>query len=46
MKTVVMMGILLALLYLTVAQIRYRYKHPELTDTQLIIDFPEWALWR
>jgi hypothetical protein len=39
--------ILMALIIYTVAaSTRYRLKHPELTETQLLLRTPRWITWR
>ena len=38
--------VLILVIYLFAAQITYRFKHPELTDTQRILHLGDALLWK
>lgn len=35
-----------AIIYILAANYAYRFRHPELTETQLILKSPYWLRWR
>lgn len=43
--TIVLLALLWAAVYLNFALTRYRFAHPEKTETQLFLDLPEWITW-
>jgi hypothetical protein len=45
-KTLWLMGVLLVVVYLAAATLTYQFKHPELTDTQRLLNIQDILLWR
>ena len=43
--TILAAAVLIAAFYLNAAKMRYRFAHPEKTETQLFLDLPEWIPW-
>lgn len=38
--------ILIVILYLTISGTVYRFRHPEMTETQLVLHLWDWVTWR
>lgn len=34
------------LIYVSIANVRYRFAHPEMTETELFLNTFEWIRWR
>lgn len=45
LSTILFAAVLIAAVYLNFALTRYRFAHPEKTETQLFLDLPEWITW-
>lgn len=45
-RTIVGIVLMLSVLYVSVAEIRYRLVHPEKTETQLFLDIPKVLTWQ